>query len=80
MMMFSGIAVAVALIALAGGVGLLIWSLRNEGHGVTLAKIFGYIISILSVLTILITIFSSAMMSWEMKDMMKSGCSMSKMM
>ena len=40
-------AYALGFIALALGISLIVWSSRNKGKGVKLAKTFGYIISIL---------------------------------
>ena len=48
-------AVALGLIALIGGVSLLIWSLRNDGKGVGIAKTFGYIVIIISIFATLCT-------------------------
>lgn len=80
MMMFSEIAIAVELIAIASGVSLLIWSMRNEGAGVKLAKFFGYLISIFAILAILFTVSAAIFRSYEMMSMMKNGCPMCKMM
>lgn len=80
MMMFSEIAIAVELIAIASGVSLLIWSMRNEGAGVKLAKFFGYLISILAILAILFTVSAAIFRSYEMMIMMKNGCPMCQMM
>jgi len=80
MMMFSEIAFAIELIAIAAGISLLIWSRRNEGAGVTLARIFGYLISIFAILAILFTISMAIFRSFEMMNMMKNGCPMCKMM
>lgn len=77
MMMFSGIALALELIALGVGIGLLIWSMRNEGLGIKLAKIMGYIISILAFLALIFTISAAIFSS---VNMMKDGCPMCKMM
>ncbi|HAU2406566.1 TPA: hypothetical protein ACF6GT_002197 [Legionella pneumophila] len=80
MMMFSEIAFALELIALGIGIGLLIWSMRNEGLGVKMAKIIGYIISILAFLALIFTISAAIFRSIEMMNMMKNGCPMCKMM
>ncbi|HAT1844401.1 hypothetical protein [Legionella pneumophila] len=80
MMMFSEIAFAMELIAIAAGISLLIWAIRNEGPGVRLAKIFGYIISIFAILAMLFTISAAIFRSFEMMSMMKNGCPMCKMM
>lgn len=80
MMMFSEIALAIELIALGIGISLLIWSLRNEGSGIRIGKIFGYIISGLTILLIIFTISAAIFRSFEMMHMMKNGCPMCQMM
>lgn len=79
-MMFTGITISFGLVALACGIALLIWAMRNEGKGVSLAKLFGYVISMVAFLVIVVTIFLSAFESFGMKKMMKNGCPMCKMM
>src|SRR3990167_2384017 len=49
-----------ALLALASGVALIVWSKTNKGKAVTLSKIFGYIISILAVFAFVMTIILPA--------------------
>ncbi len=44
MMFLLDLAFAAELIALAFGVGFLVWACRNNGSGVGLAKFFGYLI------------------------------------
>lgn len=78
-MMFTGITMAFGLVALASGIALLIWAQRNEGKGVSLAKGFGYLISILSILIISITFLMSMFGFLGMKKMMKEGCPMCNM-
>lgn len=51
------IAYALGLIALAVGIIMIAWSLRNEGKGVGLVKIFGYIISIIAIIAMLCTTY-----------------------
>lgn len=46
---------ALGFIALAMGIFLIVWSSRNEGKGVKLAKTFGYIISIFIVFSTICT-------------------------
>lgn len=53
-MMFTfHIAVTLELIAFAIGFGLIIWSLRNEGKAIQLAKNIGTIVAIVAVLGML---------------------------
>ena len=70
------IAVAIALVALVGGVALIIWAMRNKGKGNNIAKISGYIIAIIGILIILITFF----MCSSMGGMMKNGHPINHMM
>lgn len=49
MFMFHA-AMMLGLIAIALGVSLVVWSVRNEGQGITMASIFGYIIIIVAIL------------------------------
>lgn len=56
-MFLMDLAFAAELIALALGVGLLVWAYRSEGAGVALARVFGYIITIAAILTALCTSF-----------------------
>jgi len=55
MMFLLDMAFAIELIALGMGISMLIWSFRNEGAGVTLAKVFGYIIAVAAILGALCT-------------------------
>ena len=55
MMFLLDLAFAMELIALGLGISMLIWAYRNEGAGVALGKVFGYVISILAVLALLCT-------------------------
>ena len=68
MVMFH-ISYALELLALGLGIGLLIWAMREKGNGVTLGKIFGYIISIFSILLILCTLWSNVVI-WRMHQQM----------
>lgn len=53
-MMFLGDgAVALGLLALVGGISLLIWSLRNDGKGIKIARTFGYIVIFISIFVVL---------------------------
>lgn len=78
-MMISGLTFAVGLIALASGISLIVWSMRNEGAGVAAAKTFGYIISIFSIFAISFTLYSSMYGASEMKKMTKTCCPMCNM-
>lgn len=49
MMFVMHVAIMVGIIALATGVSLYIWSLRNQGAGVGIAKFFGVLIIILAI-------------------------------
>lgn len=49
MFMFHA-AMMLGLIAIALGVILVVWGSRNEGQGITFAKIFGYLIIIVAIL------------------------------
>lgn len=49
MFMFHA-AMMLGLIAIALGVTLVVWSMRNEGQGIGMASIFGYIIIIVAIL------------------------------
>lgn len=53
MMFILHAAFFLGLIAVAGGVSLVTWSMRTEGNGVGLAKIFGVLIIFFSLLDIL---------------------------
>ena|SRR3990167_4575798 len=80
MMVMFNVAFGVGLVALSCGVALVIWSMRHEGAGVTLAKIFGYIIIILSTLTLACTVFYSIKMCYEMKTMRRDSMMNTNMM
>lgn len=49
MMFLFHSAMGLSLIAIALGVMLVVWSLRNEGKGVQLAKVFGILIVIVAI-------------------------------
>ena len=49
------LAFAMELIALAVGIGLLTWAYRNKGQCIGVARVFGYIITVLAVLVLLCT-------------------------
>tara|TARA_R110002072_G_C7780740_1_gene520050 strand:+ start:304 stop:600 length:297 start_codon:yes stop_codon:yes gene_type:complete len=49
---------AILLLTLASGVSLLIWGFRNEGVGIVVAKVFGFIIIIISSLMFLSVSYS----------------------
>lgn len=46
-------ALFIGLLALTAGISLYVWSLRNQGPGISIAKFFGIIIIVLSILDIL---------------------------
>lgn len=52
-------AMMLALIAIALGVVLIVWSLRNEGQGIALAKVFGWLILIIAILGMLCSTYYS---------------------
>lgn len=56
-MFLMDLAFAVGLIAFGVGIAFLIWSYRSEGAGVALAKVAGYVITLLAVLGILCTTY-----------------------
>jgi hypothetical protein len=74
-MLVFHIAVALNLIALAVSVGLIVWSMRAKGVGVMFAKIFGYIIGILAIISLLCS-FYYGMKIWRVthhaEQMMRS--------
>lgn len=45
-------AVSTGLIALGVGAGFLVWARRNQGAGTLIAHLFGFIITILAILTL----------------------------
>jgi hypothetical protein len=53
MMFMYHCAEALSLIAIAFGVILVVWALRNEGKGVCLARAAGWVIIVLAVLGLL---------------------------
>ena len=57
MMFLLDLAFSVELLALGLGVVMLVWANRNEGVGVLTAKIFGYIIIISAVSTMICTTY-----------------------
>lgn len=78
--MFMSITIVLALIALAGGIALLIWAKNNKGKNADLAKIFGYIISITAIVVIIITFLMIGFGSMKMGGMMKGDHPMGHMM
>ena len=66
MFMFH-IAFALELIALAMGVLLIVWAMQHPGLGSGTAKIFGYIITILSILVMCHTI-SESVRIWHLRN------------
>lgn len=65
-------AYAVELLALGMGVAFIVWAKRNEGPGRCLASWTGYLIALLSILTIMGT-FGLASMHMKGGMMMKAG-------
>lgn len=57
MMFLLDLAFAAELIALGIGVALLVFAYRHEGAGVSLARAFGYIITIAAILSALCTTY-----------------------
>lgn len=57
MMFLLHAAFFLGLIAITGGVSLYIWSVRTEGDGVGLAKVFGILVIIFSLLDILCLVY-----------------------
>lgn len=55
MMFLLDIAFVLGLIALGVGIAFIVWSARNEGAGVAVAKVFGYIITIAAAFALLCT-------------------------
>lgn len=56
--MFSfHVATALLFIAFGLGIAFIAWSIRNQGEGVKLVRVTGYIISILAVLGYLCSLF-----------------------
>ncbi len=51
----SNLTFAVELLAFGLGIAFLVWAYRNEGVGVRLSKVVGYIIAIAAVLSIVCT-------------------------
>lgn len=49
-MFIMHVAIMVGIIALAAGAALYIWSLQNQGAGIGVAKFFGILIIVLSIL------------------------------
>jgi hypothetical protein len=72
-------AISLGLIALASGTALLVWAMRNQGAGTSVAKVFGYIVVILASLSILCSIYS-AVHTWRVyHHMQASGVRMVQM-
>lgn len=86
MMFLLDLAFAAELIALGVGVAYIIWSLRNNGAGVKMARVFGYIIAIAAMVGMLCTSYYGISYWWKgyfkspnaptllmKKEMMESG-------
>ncbi len=69
MILPMSITIILGLVALVSGIVLLIWSKRNNGKGVNLARICGYILLTLAFLVIVIAMFMRFSASSEMKNM-----------
>lgn len=80
MMILFDLTFTVELIAIGLGIVMLIWGYRNEGTGVAVAKLFGYIITIAAACALLCTsyyglaywnkgFFSSPMVMENIKQM-----------
>ncbi len=83
MMFLLDLAFANELIAMAVGVALLVWAFRNDGAGVKLARVFGYIITIAAVLGALCTSYFGSMYMFKgyfNKPMMMNMQMMNKQM
>ena len=63
-MIVMHIAYGLDLIALAMGTGLLVWSMKNPGKGSAIGKLFGALVMIFSIISIL-CMFSCAMKGGE---------------
>ena len=50
-----GLTLAIELITIAVGTGMLVWAYRNDGKGVGFAKLIGYVVFTLAVLALLCT-------------------------
>ena len=57
MMFLLDLAFATGLIALGVGVVFLVWAYRNDGAGIALARVFGYIITIAAMFVLLCTTY-----------------------
>ncbi len=64
MMFLIHSAFALGLLALTGGAALYIWALRNQGAGTTLGRIVGFIVLIISAIS-LICSFYLGLMVWK---------------
>ncbi|HZW61678.1 MAG TPA: hypothetical protein VFF04_05635 [Candidatus Babeliales bacterium] len=57
LMFLTDSAFSLELLAIAAGVALILWSLRNQGAGVGLASFFGYVVLILAIFALLCTTY-----------------------
>ena len=55
MMFLLDLAFATELLVFGVGIGFLVWASRNDGSGIGLARLGGYLISILAVFALLCT-------------------------
>ncbi|GEM_PF-3808179 len=73
-MLFFHMSFAIGLIALVGGVSLYLWSVRAElGAGITLAKVVGLAVIILSILQLICTAYSSIRFSKFHREMRRNA-------
>lgn len=47
----------IGLLAMGFGIGILIWAYRNDGVGIVIAKVFGYIITLGAIFSLLCTMY-----------------------
>tara|TARA_R110002095_G_scaffold187639_1_gene164852 strand:- start:481 stop:702 length:222 start_codon:yes stop_codon:yes gene_type:complete len=59
MIFLADVAFSIELLALAAGVALFVWSLRNKGAGQFFAKFFGMVVIISAILGIICTSYYS---------------------
>lgn len=57
MMFIFHVAITLGLVAFSLGIALLIWGMRNEGAGIQLAKVFGILVAIFAVISMLCSVY-----------------------
>ncbi len=77
MMMMLHLPFILSLFALGMGVCLYVWSLRNKGAGVNVAKFFGIIIIVLSLLSLICVWYTAFNFQRQMPMRMMQGKAMS---